>query len=99
MRLPLFALLFAAALLGTAVALRLSTTVRSTDGIGFATALSAGTAALWMVVIISAFEVVSVSGGSEISNSYPGLAVLGVIGVGVSIAIAGKGALELLGER
>lgn len=96
MRLPIFLLLLGVALVGTAIALRLSTTVSREQDVMFATGLAAGTAAIWLLVTISAFEVVTVSGGSELSNSYPSLGVLGVLGVGVSVLILGKGSLELL---
>lgn len=96
MRLPIFVLLLGAAFVGTAAALRLSTTVRDQSGVQFATALSAGTLAVWLLVTVAAFNVVTVSGGTEISNSYPGLGALGVVGVGVSTLILAKGSLELL---
>lgn len=99
MRLPLYAILLTASLVGTAVALRLSTTVRSESGIGYATALSGGLTGLWILVTITSFKVVSISNGTEITHSYPGLAVVGVLGTGVSILILGKGSLELLGAR
>jgi len=38
----------------------------------------------------------SVSNGTEITHSYPGLAVLGIVGVGVSMLVLAKGSLELL---
>lgn len=96
MRLPIFVLLLAAALVGTGAALRLSMTVRDEAGVQFATALSAGTAALWLLVTVSSFNVLTVSGGSSITNSYPSLGALGVVGVGASILILGKGSLTLL---
>lgn len=99
MRLPLFAILFTASLVGTAVALRLSTTARSESGVGYATALSGGLTALWLLVIISSFNVVTVSNGTELTHSYPGLAVVGVLGTGVSLLILAKGSIELLGDR
>jgi hypothetical protein len=98
MRLPIFLVLLAAALVGTAIALRIATTTRSRDGVEFATVLSAGTTPLWLLVTISAFNVVTVSGGSEFANSYPSLGVLGVLGVGVSVLVLAKGSIELLGD-
>lgn len=99
MRLPIYILLFAASLVGTAVALRLATAVRSQSGIGYATAISGGLTGLWLLVVISSFNVVSVSGGNEFSHSYPGLAVVGIVGAGVSVLILAKGSVELLGNR
>ena len=96
MRLPIFLVLLAAGLVGTAAALRLSTTVSREQDIMFATALSAGTVVMWLLVTISAFNVVTVSNGTELTNSYPSLGALGVVGVGVSLLISGKGATELL---
>ena len=98
MRLPIFVLLLGAAFIGTAVALRLSTRVSQRQDILFATGLAAGCAVTWLLVTVSAFEVVTVSNGTELSNSYPALGALGVVGVGVSILISGKGSLELLGD-
>lgn len=96
MRLPIFLVLLAAALVGTAVALRLSTTVADRGGVTFATGLSAGTLGVWLLVTIAAFNVVTVSNGSELTNSYPGLAAFGVAGAGVSTLILAKGSIELL---
>lgn len=99
MRLPIYLVLLTASLVGTAVALRLSTTVRSQSGIRFATVLSGGLVGLWLLVVISSFNVVTVSNGTEMANSYPGLATTGVVGAGVSILILGKGSIELLGDN
>lgn len=96
MRLPIFVLLLGAAFVGTAAALRLSTTVRDQAGVQFATALSAGTLALWLLVTVAAFNVATVSNGTVLTNSYPSLGALGVVGVGVSTLILAKGSLELL---
>jgi len=97
MRLPIFILLLGAALVGTAVALKIGTSTTRRASVEFATALSAGTAALWILVTISAFHVVSLDGGTEITHSYPGLGVLGVVGVAISVAVVVKGSIELLG--
>jgi len=96
MRLPIYAVLLVAALAGTAVALRMATTVSRRNDVRFATALGAGTALMWLLVTIASFNVVTVSGGTSITNSYPSLGALGVVGVGVSITVLGKGSLELL---
>jgi uncharacterized protein GlcG (DUF336 family) len=98
MRLPIFVLLLGAAFVGTAAALRLSTTVSDQSGVQFATALSAGTLAVWLLVTVSAFNVVTVSGGSTITNSYPSLGALGVVGAGVATLILGKGSLTLIDQ-
>lgn len=96
MRLPIYAVLLAAALVGTAAALRLSTTVNDRGGLQFATALSAGTAAVWLVVTVASFNIVSISGGTEFTNSYPSLAAVAVAGAGVSTLVLAKGSLTLL---
>jgi hypothetical protein len=96
MRLPIFVLLLATGLLGTALSLRLATRVSDKQGIAFATGLAGGGVLVWLLVTISAFNVVSVSNGSELTHSYPSLATLGVVGVGVSLLVLGKGSLELL---
>lgn len=98
MRLPIFILLLASALAGTASALRLATSVRERSGVLLSVGLAAGSVVLWLLVTISAFNVVSVSNGTELVNSYPSLGVLGVLGVGVSVLILGRGSLELLGD-
>lgn len=97
MRLPIFLVLLVAALVGTAVALRLATTTSRRANVEFATGLSAGTALVWLLVTIAAFNVVTVSGGTQFTNSYPALGVVGVLGVGVSVLILAKGSIELLG--
>jgi len=97
MRLPIFLVLLAGALVGTAIALRLATSTTDRQAVEFATGLAAGTAATWLLVTVAAFNVVSVSGGTEITHSYPSLGAFGVLGVGVSTLILGKGSLELLG--
>ena len=96
MRLPIFVVLLIAALAGTAAALRLSLRVRDRQGVGYATGLAAGTLVVWLLVTVSAFNVVTVSGGTELTYSYPALGVFGVLGVGVSTLILGKGSLTLL---
>ena len=98
MRLPLYAILFTAALVGTFIALRLALTVRGGSGVRFATTLSGGLVGLWLLVVITSFNVVTVSNGTEFSHSYPGLAVFGFLGLGVSLLILGKGSIELLGD-
>lgn len=96
MRLPIFVLLLGLTLVGTTIALRLATTVSRRQNVEFATALAGGTAITWVLVGIAAFNVVSVSNGTEIANSYPSLGALSVVGVGVSILILAKGSIELL---
>lgn len=96
MRLPIFLLLLGGGLLGTAYALRLSMTVSREQDVMFATALSAGTAILWLLVTIAAFNVVTVSNGTEITNSYASLGALGVVGAGASILILAKGSIALM---
>jgi len=96
MRLPIYVLLLATSLVGTATALRLGTRVSDRDGVLFATALAAGTALVWLLVSIASFSVVTVSNGTEIVHSYPALGVVGVLGVGVSVLVLGKGSLQLL---
>jgi hypothetical protein len=96
MRLPIFILLFGAALLATGIALRVATQSRNQPAVQFATALSGGGVGLWLIVLISAFNVVTVSNGSELQHSYPSLAALGVAGVGVSTLILVKGSIEML---
>ena len=96
MRLPIFLVLFAAALLGTGLALRGATTAQGRQDVAFATGIGGGSAALWLLTVVGAFNVVSVSGGETITNSYPSLAVLGIVGVGVSLLVLAKGSLELL---
>jgi len=95
-RLPIFVVLLIAALAGTAAALRLSLRVRDRQGVGYATGLAAGTLVVWLLVTVSAFNVVTVSNGTELTYSYPALGVFGVLGVGVSTLILGKGSLTLL---
>lgn len=96
MRLPIYLLLLAVAFVGTAAAFRLSTTVNDRSGELFATGVSAGTLVVWLLVSVSSFNVVTISGGSSIANSYASLGALGVIGAAVSTLILGKGSLTLL---
>jgi len=96
MRLPIYLVLLAASLIGTASQLRLATRVRDRGGVAFATAMAAGTSVTWLLVTSSSFAVTTVSNGTEIVNSYPSLGVLGVLGVGVSVVVLAKGAIELL---
>lgn len=98
MDLLLFALLFAAALSGTAIMLRVAMTRSSQSAVQFATVISGGVALLWLLITVSAFELTTVSGGSEFSYSYPSLSAVGVIGVGLSLLVLYKGAVESLGQ-
>jgi hypothetical protein len=99
MRLPIFLLLLAAAMVATGVALRLAVSTRQRDGVATAVGLSAGAAALWLLISTSALNVVTVSNGVEIVHSYPSLGIFGVVGVGVSVLIMGRGSVELIGGR
>jgi len=96
MRLPIFVVLLVAGLIGSALALRLATRTSDRQGVMFATGLAGGTAAVWGLVTIASFNIVSYSGGSTLTDSYPSLATLGVVGVGVSLLILFKGSAELL---
>lgn len=99
MRLPIFLLLMAAAMIATGIALRLAVSVSDRDGVATAIGLSAGGLVLWLLISISALNVVTVSNGTELTHSYPSLGILGVLGVGVSVLIMGRGSLELIGGR
>lgn len=86
MRLPIFALLFAAALALTVIVLKLgtqSTNRGQTAPLLFA--LSALGVLLWALVSMTAFEVTTVSGGTEFSYSYPSLAGVGAIGAAINL--------------
>ena len=96
MQLGIFLVLLVAALVGTGIALRLATTVTTDSGVAYAVGLSAATTVLWLLVTVSAFNITTASGGTEFQHSYPSLAVIGVLGVGVSIVVLGKGSIELL---
>lgn len=98
MQLAIFLLLLASALVATGVALRLATSVRNRSGVAFSVGLAAGGLVLWLLVTISAFNVVTISDGVETVYSYPSLGVLGVLGVGVSVLIIGRGSIELLND-
>jgi len=96
MRLPIFVLLLAVGLVATGLAVRGATSARTQSEVEFATAAGGGGVGVWLLTTIGAFNVVSVSNGTEITHSYPGLAVLGVVGIGVSMLVLAKGSLELL---
>lgn len=96
MRLPLFGLLFACALVTTFVILKVGMDGRSSRRASFLVALSAAGILLWGLVSMSAFEVVTVSNGTELTYSYPSLAVVGVIGAAVCLYSLAKSAVETI---
>lgn len=96
MRLPIYLVVLAAALVATGVALRVATQSRRQPAVQFATLLGGGGFALWLLVTISSFRVVTVSNGTELTHSYPSLAALSVAGAGVSTIVLVKGSIELL---
>jgi len=93
-----YALLLVFALVGSGVTLRIATSTSETRAVQYATALSAATIVLWLLVTVGSFNVVTYSGGSEFTNSYPSLAVVGVLGVATSVIVLAKGSIELLNE-
>ena len=98
MQLAIFVLLLASALVATGLALRLATSVRNRSGVAFSVGLAAGGLVLWLLVTVSAFSVTTISDGVEMTHSYPSLGVLGVLGVGVTVLIIGRGSIELLND-
>ena len=98
MQVGIFIVLLAGALAATGYALRLATSVNDRSGIAFSVGLASGGLVLWLLVTVSAFNVVVVEGGNENVFSYPSLGVLGVLGVGVSVLIVGRGSIELLAD-
>ena len=96
MQLGIFLVVLAAALVGTGVALRMATRVRDRSGILFSVGLAAGSLVMWLLVTVSAFSVTTVSNGTEITHSYPSLGILGVLGVGVTVLIVGRGAIAVI---
>lgn len=96
MQISIFVLLLAGALVATGVALRMATTVRNRSGVAYSVGLAAGSVVLWLLVTSSAFSVTTISDGQELTHSYPSLGVVGVLGVGVSVLIVGRGAIELM---
>jgi len=91
-----YAIVFISAIVGSGIALRIATSTTEIRRVQFATALSAATAVLWLLVTAGSFNVVVYSGGSEFSNSYPSLGVVGVLGVAISVIVLAKGSIELL---
>lgn len=96
MRLPIFLLLLASALVTTFLVLKLGTSKRSANVATLLFALAAGGMLLWMLVAITAFDVVTISDGVEYRDSYPSLAAVGALGVGVNLFAFGKAAVETI---
>ena len=94
----IYVVLLIAALAGTGVTLRIATSTSQTRAVRYATALAASTVVLWLLVTIGSFNIVTVSGGSELTHSYPSLGAVGVLGVALSTLVLVKGSVELLNE-
>jgi len=94
----IYLVLLVSALVGSGITLRIATSTSETRAVRYATALAASTVVLWLLVTIGSFNVVTVSGGSELTHSYPSLGVVGVLGVGTSIIVLVKGSIELLND-
>lgn len=95
MRLPLFMLLFAVALLVTALTIYTGLKGRSEARTGVV--LSAAGLGVCGLVTMSAFQVVTVSGGQEFTYSYPTLAIVGVIAGAVNVFALFKSSVEEFG--
>ena len=96
MRLPLFALLFAAALVATFVVFSVGMRRNSDAAARLVLVVSAGAIVLWGVTAMSAFEVVTVSNGTEFQNSYPSLAVLSALGGAANLFALYQSAIRTL---
>jgi len=94
----IYLVLLVSALVGSGITLRIATSTSETRAVRYATALAASTVVLWLLVTIGSFNVVTVSGGSELTHSYPSLGVVGVLGVATSIIVLVKGSIELLND-
>lgn len=99
MQLTIFAILLVAALIGSAVSLRLAMTRSTPNAVHYATVLAAGTGVCWLLVIVGAFNVETIDAGSTITRAYPSLGVVGVLGVGLAVLVTYKGAVESLSGR
>lgn len=96
MQVTIFAILLIAALVATAISVRLGMESSASATVRYATVTAAAAIGLWLLVTIAAFDVTTVSNGTELSYSYPSLGALGVAGVGVAAAVTIKGSLEML---
>jgi len=98
MQLLIFVTLLVAALVASGVAIRIAMRSRGTPAVRFATVAAAAAVFLWVLVGIGSFNVVIVSNGAEIQNSYPALGTLGLAGTAANVAVVAKGAITLLGD-
>ena len=96
MRLPIWLLLFAAALVSTFVVIKVGTERSDAQAATLVFVLGAAGAVVWGIVSMSAFELVSLDGGTEHTYSYPSLAVLAVIGAGINLFAMAKAAIETI---
>lgn len=98
MQLLIFVTLLVAALLTSGVAIRIGMRSTASAAVQYATVAAAAGVFLWVLVGIGSFNVVTVSNGAEIQNSYPALGTLGLAGTAANVAVVVKGAITLLGE-
>lgn len=96
MRLPIFLLLFASALVATFLVLKLGTDRRGADVATMLFALSAGAMMLWMLVAMTSFSVITVSNGTEHQYSYPSLAAVAALGAAINLFAFAKAAIETI---
>ncbi len=81
MQLGIYLVLLIAGLIGTFLTFRIAMSRSSQSAVHFVLVLSASTMVILAIVSMASFEVVTVTNdGSEISHSYPALAVLAAVG-------------------
>lgn len=96
MRLPIFLLLLATAFVTTFLVLKLGTDRQGADVATLLFALSAGGMLVWILVAMTAFDVVTISDGIEYQHSYPSLAAMAALGAGVNLFAFAKASIETI---
>ena len=97
MQLAIFVVLLLAALVSSAIALFIGLTRISDTAVQASMISAAASGVFWMLTVVGAFNVETISNGSTLTRSYPSLGAVGVAGIGLAILVIYRGSVEVLG--
>jgi hypothetical protein len=97
MQLVIFVVLLLAALVSSAIALFIGLTRISETAIHASMIAAGASAVFWMITVVGAFNVETISNGSVLTRSYPSLGAVGVAGIGLAVLVIYRGSVEVLG--
>jgi|APHM01.1.fsa_nt_gi hypothetical protein len=96
MQLTLWIVLLVTAIVSSAISLSVGMTRASDTAVQVSMVSAAGSGVFWLLSMVGAFRVETISNGSVITRSYPGVATLGVVGLGLAVLVIYRGSIEVL---